>query len=165
MATKTQTQTQTAENKKVRAPKAAGNTPVKTAAKKVAPEQKATAKKAASKKTYALVAGAVAKITHKGLKAAISYHVKKGNLALCAEGVKLTEQGATLWKVERIEIDPAKFQELASFLHGKGEVPAEFSSQPITQVAESVQFPNMLYWGGFTRNVMRQCFAAIWAKA
>lgn len=133
-------------------PKAAKNTPVKKAETKPAKAH-----------VFALVAGMVRKLEHKGLKQAIKYHVSKGNLKLTDKGVELTAQGAQLWAKERQAIDPAKFQEIAAFING-GETPKEWKGQPITQACEGAQFPNMLYWGSFSTGIMRQAFAALWAK-
>lgn len=145
MNAKTQTQTQTAN-------KTARNTPAKAKTQ--------TAKKP---HVFALVAGMVRKIEHKGMKQAIAYHVSKGNLAKTAEGIALTQQGAALWTKERIESDPAKFQEVAAFVNG-GECPKEWKGQPVAKAADNAQFPNMLYWGSFSSGIMRQAFAALWAK-
>lgn len=113
---------------------------------------------------FALVAGTVAKIEHKFLKQAVSYHCAKGSLKKTEAGVILTEQGKTLWEKERVAKDPAKFQEVAAWMHGKGECPAEFKGQPATVAAKDVAFPNILYWGSFAGAPMRAAFAAIWAK-
>lgn len=166
-------------------PKAAKNTPVaktvtapkaataKTTVKKetktkpvVKAETKpvAAAKATTKKGVFALVAGLAVKIEHKGLKQAIKYHVAKGSLKLTAAGVELTAQGAALWGAERVEKDPAKFQEFAAFIKGNAEVPSEWKGQPETKIAEGLRFPNMLYWGSFSTLNMRQAFAAIWAK-
>ena len=148
MIAKTQTQTQTAKATN----KAARNTPAKAKTQ--------TAKKP---HVFALVAGMVRKLEHKGMKQAIAYHVAKGNLAKTPDGIKLTEQGAALWTKERIEADPAKFQEVAAFING-GECPKEWKGQPVAKAGDGVQFPNMLYWGSFSTSIMRQAFAALWAK-
>lgn len=142
------TQTQTAKT----ASKAASNTPAKAKSQ--------TAKKP---HVFALVAGMVRKLEHKGMKQAIAYHVSKGNLTKTAEGIALTQQGAAVWTKERIEADPAKFQEIAAFVNG-GECPKEWKGQPVAKAGEGVQFPNMLYWGSFSSGIMRQAFAALWAK-
>ena len=122
--------------------------------------------KAEEKKTgiFALVAGTVAKIKNKHMKKAIAYHVSKGNLAKTTAGIKLTEQGAMLWNAERVAADPEKFQAIASMLHAKGEVIPEWKRQPVAKASESIVFPNMLYWGSFSSGIMRQAFAALWAK-
>lgn len=154
------------------APKAAKNTPVakketapKAATAKTTAKKETAAKKTSAKSsTFALVAGLAVKIEHKGLKQAIKYHVSKGSLKLTAAGVELTAQGAALWGAERVAKDPAKFQEFAAFIKGKGEVPSEWKGQPETKIAEGLRFPNMLYWGSFSTLNMRQAFAAIWAK-
>lgn len=112
---------------------------------------------------FALVAGMVRKLENKHLNKAIAYHVLKGNLTKTTEGVKLTEQGATLWNKERVLIDPAKFQEVAAFING-ADCPKEWKGQPVAKAGEGVQFPNMLYWGSFSTNIMRQAFASLWAK-
>ena len=115
------------------------------------------------KALFALVAGTVAMLTAKGLKQAVAYHVAKGNLAKVEAGVKLTEQGALLWNKDRVNADPAKFQEIAAFVHG-GALPAEWKGQPVMQVGDGLQFSNMLYWGSFSSQVMRQAFAALFSK-
>jgi len=122
--------------------------------------------KAAAKQSgiFSLVAGTVAKIENKHLKKAIGYHVAKGNLVKVAAGIKLTEQGAMLWNAERVAADPEKFQAIASMLHANGPTLPEWSRQPTTKVSPSITFPNMLYWGSFSTGLMRQAFAAIWAK-
>lgn len=132
--------------------KAARNTPAKK-----------TTQAAKKPHVFALVAGMVRKLEHKGMKQAIAYHVAKGNLTKTPEGIALTQQGAALWTKERIEADPAKFQEIAAFVNG-GECPKEWKGQPVTKAAEGVAFPNMLYWGSFSSGIMRQAFAALWAK-
>ena len=146
MTTKTTTQAAKPTNK------AARNTPAKAKTQ--------TTKKP---RVFALVAGMVRKIEHKGMKQAIAYHVSKGNLAKTPEGIALTAQGAALWTKERIEADPAKFQEIAAFING-GECPKEWKGQPVAKAGEGAQFPNMLYWGSFSSGIMRQAFAALWAK-
>lgn len=132
--------------------KAARNTPAKAKTQ--------TTKKP---RVFALVAGMVRKIEHKGMKQAIAYHVTKGNLTKTPEGIALTAQGASLWTKERIEADPAKFQEIAAFING-GECPKEWKGQPVAKAGEGAQFPNMLYWGSFSSSIMRQAFAALWSK-
>lgn len=138
------------------APKAAKNTPVTA-------EKKAT--KPAAKKTsiFALTAGLVVKLEEKHLKTALNYHVSKGNLKKTEKGVVLTEQGAKLWNADRVAKDPAKFQEIANWIHGKGAVPKEFAGQPATKV-DTLNFPNRLYWGSFATLNMRLAFSALWAK-
>lgn len=148
MHAKTQTQTAKATNK------AARNTPAKA---------KAKAQTAKKPHVFALVAGMVRKLEHKGMRQAIAYHVAKGNLAKTTEGIALTQQGASLWTKERMESDPAKFQEIAAFING-GECPKEWKGQPVAKAGEGAQFPNMLYWGSFSSGIMRQAFAALWAK-
>lgn len=133
--------------------KAAGNTPAK----------KAEGKAAVKPQVFALVAGMVRKLEHKGLKQAIKYHVSKGNLKLTEQGIALTEQGAMLWAKERQAIDPAKFQEIAAFING-AECPKEWKGQPVVKLSDTMQFPCMLYWGSFSSGIMRQAFAALWAK-
>lgn len=148
--------------------KAAKDTPAKltTALKEKAAPKVET--KAAEKKghVFALVAGAVAKIEHKFLKQAVAYHVSKGSLKKTEAGVALTEQGVTLWNKERVEKDPAMFQEIAAWMHGKGPLPAQFGNKqlPPTEVNKAVAFPNIVYWGSFAGAPMRAAFAAIWAK-
>ena len=165
--------------------KSANNTPVPSFASYVAkvtdPKQAAALKAAHAKAQqakaakqaekaqakagiFALVAGTVARIEHKHLKKAIGYHVAKGNLVKVAAGVKLTEQGAMLWNAERVAADPEKFQAIASMLHANGPTLPEWSRQPTTKVSPSITFPNMLYWGSFSTGIMRQAFAAIFAK-
>lgn len=127
----------------------------------------AVERKASSKThVFALVAGAVAKIEHKFLKQAVSYHVSKGSLKKTEAGVVLTEQGKTLWDKERVAKDPAMFQEIAAWMHGKGPLPAQFANTqlPPTAVNTTVAFPNIVYWGSFSGAPMRAAFAAIWAK-
>jgi len=153
---------------------ASKNTPA--AKTKPAPKEKGLAKfveKDATKPevkakghVFALVAGAVAKIEHKFLKQAVSYHVSKGSLKKTEAGVVLTEQGKTLWDKERVAKDPAMFQEIAAWMHGKGPLPAQFANTqlPPTAAAKGVAFPNIVYWGSFTGAPMRAAFAAIWAK-
>lgn len=136
------------------APKAARNTPAKKQETKAAPKAH----------TFALVAGIAVQITHKGLKQAVKYHTAKGSLKLTDKGVELTPQGASLWGVERVAKDPAKFQEFALWMKGAGPVPKDFATQPATEAAPGVPFPNMLYWGSFATLNMRQVFAALWAK-
>lgn len=118
---------------------------------------------------FALVAGTVAKVEHKGLKQAIAYHVAKGNLAKVETGIKLTEQGASLWTKERVLVDPAQFQDVAAWMHKGGKVPANATrfegAHAPTQANPAIRFPNLIHWGGFTSTLMRQVFAAIWAKA
>ena len=143
------TQTQAA---KTQTNKAARNTPAKAKTQ--------TAKKP---HVFSLVAGMVRKLENKHLNKAIAYHVSKGNLTKTTEGIELTEQGAALWTKERIAIDPAKFQEVAAFING-GECPKEWKGQPVAKAGEAIQFPNMLYWGSFSTSIMRQAFAALWAK-
>lgn len=122
--------------------------------------------KAAAKQSgiFSLVAGTVAKIENKHLKKAIAYHVSKGNLAKSASGIKLTEQGAMLWNAERVAADPEKFQAIAAMMHKGGDTLPEWSRQPVSHVNADMAFPNMLYWGSFSTGLMRQAFAAIWAK-
>lgn len=122
--------------------------------------------KAAAKQSgiFSLVAGTVAKIENKCLKKAIAYHVSKGNLAKTTAGIKLTEQGAMLWNAERVAADPEKFQAIATMMHKGGDTLPEWNRQPTTTVNASMAFPNMLYWGSFSTGLMRQAFAAIWAK-
>ena len=151
MNAKTQTQAAKPTNK------AARNTPAK------AKTQTAKTQTAKKPHVFSLVAGMVRKLEHKGMKQAIAYHVSKGNLTKTPEGIALTQQGATIWTKERIEADPAKFQEIAAFING-GECPKEWKGQPVAKVGEGVQFPNMLYWGSFSSGIMRQAFAALWAK-
>jgi hypothetical protein len=105
----------------------------------------------------------VRKVEHKGMRQALKYHVAKGNLKLTAEGIALTQQGADLWAKDRVNVDPAKFQEIAAFING-GETPKEWKGQPIAKLSDTLQFPNMLYWGSFSSGIMRQAFAALWAK-
>jgi hypothetical protein len=173
---KTQTTQTTKPNASV------NNTPVvatfasyiaKVTDKKQADALKAVHKTAQAKKAeksqakggvFALLAGTVAKIEHKHLKKAIAYHVSKGNLAKTTAGIKLTEQGAMLWNAERVAADPEKFQAIAAMLHGKGATIPEWSKQPTAQVNAEMPFPNMLYWGSFSTGIMRQAFAAIFAK-
>ena len=130
--------------------------------------QSAQAKKAEKAQTknsvFALVAGTIAKIENKYLKKAIAYHVSKGNLAKTASGIKLTEQGAMLWNAERVAADPEKFQAIATMMHKGGDTLPEWSRQPVSRVNADMAFPNMLYWGSFSTGIMRQAFAAIWAK-
>lgn len=152
MNAKTTTTTTTAKAAKTTA-KAARNTPAK----------KTTTTAAKKPHVFALVAGMVRKLENKHLNKAIAYHVSKGNLAKTTEGIKLTEQGAALWTKERITIDPAKFQEVAAFING-GECPKEWKGQPVAKAGEGAQFPNILYWGSFSTSIMRQAFAALWAK-
>lgn len=151
---KTQT-TKTATTKQAAkvSPKAAKNTPAAKAETKAAPKPH----------IFALVAGMVRKVEHKAMKQAIKYHVGKGNLKLTTEGVALTQQGADLWTKDRVALDPAKFQEIAAFING-GETPKEWKGQPIAHASDGAQFPNMLYWGSFSTAIMRQAFAALWAK-
>lgn len=122
----------------------------------------------APKAVFALVAGTIAQIINKGLRQAIAYHVAKGNLTKVDAGIQLTAQGALLWAKERIENDPARFHEIAGFVHG-GAVPKEFAGQPVsanvagTMQGKALQFPNNLYWGSFASSDMRRAFAALWA--
>lgn len=134
---------------------------VKADAAKVAPVVKAEEKKAG---VFALVAGTVTKVEHKLLKKAIAYHVSKGNLVKTTAGIKLTTQGAILWNAERVAADPEKFQAIAAMLHAKGATIPEWNRQPVTKASESITFPNILYWGSFSSGIMRQAFAALWAR-
>lgn len=146
--------------------------PAKTAAKPAAKAKPVTkpAEKAqtapAKKHVFALVAGTCAKIEHKFLKQAVSYHVSKGSLKKTEAGVALTEQGATLWNKERVAKDPAMFEEIAAWMHGKGPLPKQFANKdlPPTKATATVEFPNIVYWGSFAGAPMRAAFAAIWAK-
>lgn len=138
------------------APKAAKNTPVTVEKKAVKPAAKKTS-------VFSLAAGLVVKLDDKHLKTALNYHVSKGNLKKTDAGIVLTEQGAKLWAVERVAKDPAKFQEIANWIHGKGAVPKEFAGQPATKV-DTLNFPNRLYWGSFATLNMRLAFSALWAK-
>lgn len=137
-------------------PKAKGDTPI---AAKV---------DNAPKPVFSLVAGTIAQILNKGLRQAIAYHVSKGNLTKVDAGIQLTQQGALLWSKERVDIDPARFHEVASFVHG-ADTPKEWKGQPIatnaagTMRGAMLQMPNMLYWGSFASSDMRRAFAALWA--
>lgn len=118
---------------------------------------------------FGLVSGTIAQITHKGLRAAIAYHVSKGNLAKTDAGIKLTEQGALLWGKERVEGDAPRFSEIAAFVRAGGATPKEWNGQPITEAGGTLQgvklhLPNMLYWGSFSTSDMRRAFAALWAS-
>lgn len=133
---------------------------------KAKPEAKKAQTVPAKKHVFALVAGTVAKIEHKFLKQAVSYHVSKGSLKKTEAGVALTEQGATLWNKERVVKDPAMFEEIAAWMHGKGPLPKQFANKdlPPTKATATVEFPNIVYWGSFAGAPMRAAFAAIWAK-
>ena len=174
MKTKTTTQT-------TKANASANNTPVSSFASYVAKvtdkkqaaalkdvHKASQAKKAEKTQTkasvFSLVAGTIAKIENKYLKKAIAYHVSKGNLAKTASGIKLTEQGAMLWNAERVAADPEKFQAIAAMMHKGGDTLPEWSRQPVSHINADMAFPNMLYWGSFSTGIMRQAFAAIWAK-
>lgn len=136
--------------------KAQGDTPIKAQATKPASA------------VFSLVAGTIAQTMHKGLRQAIAYHVSKGNLAKVDAGIQLTAQGAMLWTKERVDIDPARFHEVAAFVQG-GECPKEWKGQPVTSNAAGtmkgamLQLPNVLYWGSFASSDMRRAFAALWA--
>ena len=147
--------------------KNAKNTPAKASkATKTTSIAKVETKPASS--VFALVAGTIAKVENKHLKQAVAYHVSKGNLAKHADGIQLTAQGSTLWQEERIKVDPAQFQECAVWMHKNGKAPANATrfdgSHASTLVNAATRFPNIVHWGGFTSTLMRQCFAAIWAK-
>lgn len=157
---KTELKTKPAKTSAKPAPKAKTEVKTKPVTKPAEKAQTVPAKK----HVFALVAGTVAKIEHKFLKQAVAYHTAKGSLKKTEAGVALTEQGATLWNKERVAKDPAKFAEIAAWMHGKGECPAEFKGQPPTVAAKDVAFPNILYWGSFSGAPMRAAFAAIWAK-
>lgn len=150
-----------------KASKASGNTPAKTKTAKPKAAPAKVEQKAKAPHIFALVAGMVVKLDNKYLKQAVSYHVKKGNLCKVNEGIRLTAQGASLWNAERIKTDPAKFQEIAAFVHKVGPVPAntrwQTGGNPAT-ITDKLQFPPMIHWGGFAQDIMRQAFAALWAK-
>lgn len=112
---------------------------------------------------YALVAGTVRRVAHKGMAKAIGYHIAQGNLARTPDGVALTQKGATLWKSQRVNVDPQQFQSIAAMVHSNGSILPAWSRQPVTFIADGVRFPNQLYWGSFSSSIMRQAFAAIWA--
>lgn len=112
---------------------------------------------------YALVAGTVRSIAHKGMSKAIAYHVANGNLARTPDGIALTQKGAMLFKSQRVNNDPQQFQVIATMLHSNGAILPAWSRQPVTFISEKVRFPNQLYWGSFSSGLMRQAFAAIWA--
>lgn len=112
---------------------------------------------------YALVAGTVRRVAHKGMAKAIGYHVAQGNLARTADGIALTQKGAMVFKSQRVNNDPQQFQAIATMLHSNGATLPAWSRQPVTFVADGVRFPNQLYWGSFSSGLMRQAFAAVWA--
>ena len=173
------TQTQTTKNVN----KSANNTPVASFSSyvaKVTDSKKANAlkevhakeqakkeqakKEQAKKGVFALVAGTIAKIDHKALKKAITYHINKGNLVRTSEGIKLTAQGATLWNAERIAPNADTFQKIASFVNGGANLP-EFGGDKKSPVKIGAkQLPSLEYWGGFVTTNMRLCFAALWAS-
>jgi hypothetical protein len=132
---------------------------------KASQAKKATTQQAATKKgVFVLVAGTVAAIEHKMLKKAIAYHVAKGNLVKTAHGVKLTQQGATLWNAERVTPNADQFQKIAAFTHGGANMP-EFGGEKKTpvKVGDNKQLPSLEYWGGFVTSNMRLAFASLWA--
>lgn len=174
------TQTQQAQTQQTN--KAANNTPVapfaaylakitdakmrkaiKEAGDKAQQEKREKSKRNAAN-PFALVAGAVARITHKGLTKAIGYHVAKGNLMRTKDGIALTAQGAKLWNVERVAGNMDTFQKIAAFVNGAANLP-EFGGERKTpcKVADNKQLPSMEYWGSFATMNMRLAFASLWA--
>lgn len=147
--------------------KAAKNTPIAKAAKAAKAAPKA-AQDNAPKAVFSLVSGTIAQVINKGLRQAIAYHVSKGNLAKVDAGIQLTQQGALLWTKERVDIDPARFHEVAAFVHG-GATPKEWAGNHAptdamgTMKGAMLKLPNMLYWGSFASSDMRRAFSALWA--
>lgn len=135
------------------------------AAHKAAQAKKEQAKPVQTKKgVFALVAGTIAKIEHKGLKKAVAYHIAKGNLARTPEGIKLTAQGANVWNAERIAPNADTFQKIAAFVNGGANL-SEFGGEKKTPVkVGNKQLPSLEFWGGFVTNNMRLCFASLWAS-
>ncbi len=159
MKAQTTTTTKPAKNAK--------NTPAKATKAQGKARGKANETKPASS-VFALVAGTIAKIENKHLKQAIAYHVSKGNLAKVESGIQLTAQGATLWQVERVAVEPAQFQEICAWMHKGAKAPSNATrfdgSHATSLVNAATRFPNIIHWGGFTSTLMRQVFAGIWAK-
>lgn len=147
--------TQTTVNAKAKATKTmkAKDTPI-------AQEAKAETKKGEAK-VFQLIAG---KIAIQDKRMAMSHHIKAGNLVLTNKGIELTVQGAAKFSLERIANDPATFQRFANWVQGvTKEVPQEYKGQTAIKIDDKFNFPNSLYWGGFTTGNMRKMFAALWA--
>jgi hypothetical protein len=155
------------------APKTAAKT---TTAAKVAPK---TVPKVATKATaLSLSAGLAVLIAYPKLNKALKYHsevtgclkeleqepAKDGTTATKAKCMGLTAYGANKWNVERVSRNQELFQRVATFVKRGGPVPSFWSNHPPVEVAKGVQFPNPIYWGGFSTSEMRLAFAAIWAK-
>lgn len=126
-------------------------------------EENATVKAKPKGGIYALIAGTVRAINHKGMSKAIAYHTANGNLTRTTDGIALTQKGAMLFKSQRVNNAPQQFQAIATMLHSNGAILPAWSRQPVTFISEKVRFPNQLYWGSFSSGLMRQAFAAVWA--
>lgn len=146
--------------------------PAKTSTKP-APKAKPVTKPAekaqtapAKKHVFALVAGTVANVTHKGLAGAVRNKVNDGLLKKVEGGYALTQLGADLWNKDRVNKYPALFQEVAEWMHAGAARPACFGNgtHPDGAATPKAKFPCILYWGRFSTDNMRAAFAAIWAK-